>query len=73
MLTTRAALTVCPDLRTWTAHIGLLESTRRTGLQELAGRIGSLKLTEHASLLVLIGGKVLQILTGLTGLLKFFD
>ena len=63
-------LTERTDLRT-SVHIGLLESTKCTGLQELTERIDSLKLKEHICLLGLTWGKGLQRLTGHTGLLKF--
>ena len=69
-------------LRTSTVHMGLLESTGPTGLQEFRFTkawvywslfTGWLKLTEHTCLLGLIGGKGLKTLTGYTGLLKFLD
>ena len=65
-------LTRRTDLRTAASRIGLLQSIGCTGLQELTERIGSLKLKEHICLLGLTGGKVLQTLTGYTGLLKFW-
>ena len=55
-------LTQRTNLRTSTVHIGLLESTGRAYLQELAERRGSLKLKEHTCLLGLKGH---------TGLVKF--
>ena len=65
-------LTGRTDLRTSSVHIGLLESTGRTGFQELTGCIGLLKLKEHICFLGLVWGKGLQTLTGHTGLLKIW-
>ena len=63
-------LTGLTNLRPSTVHIELLKSTGRTGLEELAERLGSLKLKEHICLLGLTGDKSLQTLTGHTLIIK---